>query len=273
VAIKLIILKILGLIQFYKYHGAGNDFILIDARKKSFKPLSEEDIHQLCDRHFGIGADGLMLLLSSKEHDFRMKYYNSDGREGTMCGNGGRCITAFAHKLGIVKKEYRFEAIDGIHNSYYTSDDKISLKMNDVSEITKYPDGIFVDTGSPHFVLVNDSPHDADMIEYGKKYRHHKRFGKGGTNVNAVSFKKNKITIATFERGVENETLACGTGAVAAAVAIAEITGKTEPEYLIKAKGGNLSVKLKKDKNGIYSEIHLTGPAEFVFEGIMKILH
>lgn len=253
--------------HFHKYHGAGNDFILIDARKKGFRSFSEEDIRLLCDRHLGIGADGLMLLLSSKEHDFRMRYYNSDGREGTMCGNGGRCITAFARKMGIIKKEYSFEAIDGIHYSHYNDEGSISLKMNDVSLVKKFPDGIFTDTGSPHFVFFHDSPHKADMIEFGKKYRYDKRFGRGGTNVNAVSFRKNRITIATFERGVENETLSCGTGAVAAVVAVAEITGKTEPEYHIIAKGGELSVKIIKIKKSRYTGIYLTGPAEFVFEG------
>lgn len=253
--------------HFHKYHGAGNDFILTDARKKGFKSLSEDYIRRLCDRHIGIGADGLMLLLSSKEHDFRMRYYNSDGREGTMCGNGGRCITTFARKMGINKKEYRFEAIDGIHYSHYNDDGSISLKMNEVLLVTKFSDGIFTDTGSPHFVFVHDSPHKADMIKYGEKYRYDKRFGKGGTNVNAISFRKNNITIATFERGVENETLSCGTGSVAAAVAVSEITGKTEPVYNIIAKGGILSVKLKQIKKGKYSGIYLTGQAEFIFEG------
>jgi len=240
---------------------------MIDGREKGFRSLSETDIYRLCDRHFGIGADGLMILLKSKDHDFRMKYYNSDGREGTMCGNGGRCITAFAKMSGIIKNEYSFEAIDGIHFSKYNSNGTISLKMNDVSSITRYSDGIFTNTGSPHFVFLHRSPHMTDMVKLGIKHRYEKRFGKGGTNVNAISYINNIITIATFERGVEAETLSCGTGSVAAALAVSELSGRAEKEYIIRAKGGELNVKFRKNRNGKYTDIYLTGPAEFVFEG------
>jgi len=259
-------------LQFHKYHGAGNDFILVDARSDASISLSEQGINKICDRHFGIGADGLMLLLPSEEFDFRMKYFNSDGREGTMCGNGGRCITAFAKSLGINKHNFKFEAIDGVHYSEYLLDNSISLKMNDVKIVRRFPDGVFCDTGSPHFVFLHPSPHKADMADYGKTFRFDSRFGSGGANVNAISFNENNITIATYERGVEAETLSCGTGAVAAAIAVSAISEKTFDEYLVNAKGGLLSVKLKQDKEGNYFNIFLSGPAEFIFKGEILIL-
>lgn len=258
-------------IHFHKYHGAGNDFILIDARASSFMVPPENFIRKMCDRHFGIGADGLMLLMPSASYDFSMKYYNSDGREGSMCGNGGRCITAFARKCGIVKKNYVFEAIDGIHNAEFTSETTISLRMNDITEMKILDDGIFVNTGSPHFILLHDDPHRADMNLFGKKYRYDSRFGEGGANINLISYNRNQITIATFERGVEAETLACGTGAVAAAAAVALKNSEQYNEYQISAKGGRLTVKLM--QTGItFSDVFLSGPAEFVFEGEMLFL-
>lgn len=253
-------------IHFQKYHGAGNDFILIDARDPSVVALPEYFIRKLCDRHFGIGADGLMLLYPSASYDFAMKYYNSDGLEGSMCGNGGRCITAFARKCGIVRQEYTFEAIDGIHTAAFISDDLVSLRMNDVTQISILDDGYFIHTGSPHFVMKHNDPHQQDMSFFGKKYRYDKRLGSGGANINLISYHRNEITIATFERGVEAETLACGTGAVAAAVAVALMDTDTHNEYHVRAKGGRLTVKLTR-KNNMFSDVFLTGPAEFVFEG------
>lgn len=259
-------------IHFQKYHGAGNDFIMADARNSSFIIPGEEFIRKMCDRHFGIGADGIMFLQSSPDNDFRMKYFNSDGREGTMCGNGGRCIVAFARHCGIIKDHYAFEAIDGIHTATYTPDGNICLKMNGVSDIVHFPDGIFADTGSPHFIIAHPSPHQEDMNVWGKKYRYDTRFGQGGANVNLIYSEGNTITIATFERGVEAETLACGTGAVAAAIAVAETSDEIHSEYAVKAKGGQLHVHLKKESGGSYSDIYLTGPAEFVFSGEILFL-
>lgn len=256
--------------QFYKYHGAGNDFILIDSRD-SDPGLNESQVARLCDRHFGIGADGLMLLLPSSGYDFRMRYYNSDGREGTMCGNGGRCITAFARDRGMVNDRYAFEAIDGIHHSWFEKDGTISLGMNNVSHILRFSDGFFIDTGSPHFVMEHPDPHAADMTEMGSKYRHDPRFGSGGANINLVRAEKNRIVIATFERGVEAETLACGTGSVAAAIAAAEKNGNGFGQYVIEAKGGQLAVHLKKEGDS-YISVVLSGPAAFVYSGEIVIL-
>jgi len=254
-------------LHFYKYEGCGNDFILFDNRKKDIS-LNTEQIKQLCDRHFGIGADGLMLLENLEGYDFKMVYYNSDGNQSSMCGNGGRCITAFAKRLSIIKNEARFMAIDGEHISIIEKE-IISLKMNDVSKIETYSDYFFLNTGSPHVVKWVKNIEDYKVFDEGKKIRYSEPFNsKGGTNVNFVELKNGKLYIRTYERGVENETLACGTGVTAAALVEALATKSTQPDFFdVVSMGGNLSVAYKKHADNSFTDIWLKGPAHFVFEG------
>ena len=203
-------------IQFYKYHGTGNDFILIDNRKKEIN-LDTHQIAMLCDRHFGIGADGLMMLENAAGYDFRMVYYNSDGNESTMCGNGGRCITAFAHKLGLIENHASFVAIDGVHHAKINADKNISLDMIDVTNIEHYEDHLILNTGSPHYITWVKDTDKVDVFYEGRKIRNHERFQPKGININFVQRLNDGIKVRTYERGVENETLSCGTGVTAAA--------------------------------------------------------
>ncbi len=252
------------ILKFEKYHGAGNDFIIINKDDLSSE-LSNIAIKILCDRRFGIGADGLLLLNKSDKYDFEMTYYNSDGYEGTMCGNGGRCISYYAFRHKIASTKMTFKAIDGIHNAEIL-DNKVSLSMNDVSEIIKYEDGYFLDTGSPHFVKFVNNITTLNVPQAGVSLADDLRFAPERTNVNFVEYTKTVSQIATFERGVEDETLACGTGTVASAIAIS--IEKKLKDNLIKmqAKGGKLEVSFKKENNK-FTDIKLIGPAEFVFSG------
>ena len=259
-------------ISFEKHHGAGNDFIMIDARILDENLFSKKTVKFLCDRHFGIGADGLILLMKDSKTDFRMKYFNADGIEGTMCGNGGRCIGFFASRLGIIQKKTNFVGIDGNHTAILNEDGSISLKMSDVSDIKKLNDGFLVETGSRHFVKFVDEVGRINVEETGKNLRHDNRFGEEGSNVNFVQLtESNHFLIRTFERGVEAETLACGTGTVAAAISsyIEFPTDKTS--YRIKAPGGNLSVDFKEDDKAYFRDIWLTGPVKYVFSGEIEI--
>lgn len=260
------------LIDFHKYHGAGNDFIIIDARKSDQKAFTQAIVRQFCHRHFGIGGDGLILLQSSDIADFHMKYFNADGKEGTMCGNGGRCISAFAKDSGIVKEsEIEFTGIDGMHRAVFRDNGEVSLKMTDVSEIRNLDDGYFLDTGSPHFVTFVDSVREIDVNNTGRKLRHDNRFGPDGANINFISSQSDRIDIRTFERGVENETLACGTGCVAAAIS-AQFHSKSDNfSFILNAEGGVLRVDFEVNNNGNYQNIWLTGPARFVFRGSIII--
>ena len=252
---------------FFKYHGAGNDFILIDNRTQNIH-LSEQQIAQLCHRRFGIGADGLMFLESDKSSDFKMKYYNSDGKEGSMCGNGGRCIVAFAHEIGIRKEHYHFMASDGLHEAVLDKTE-VNLKMIDVTDIQKLDSDWFLNTGSPHAIEIVDNINSINVEKQGEKLRHDPRFGEKGTNVNFIEVHQNHLKIRTYERGVEAETLACGTGAVASAI----IANQLYPQYKkfnLKALGGNLEVSFEKTDSA-YSNIWLKGPAVKVFEGRINI--
>lgn len=260
------------LIEFLKYHGAGNDFILIDNRTEQYNNLSEEDINKLCDRNFGIGADGLMLLGESENHDFTMKYFNSDGKESTMCGNGGRCIVLFAHHLGIIKESTIFTAIDGVHEAKLISPEIISIKMSDVSNIRKKGDVFVIDTGSPHHVEFRSNISEIDVLFEARKIRYNNEYSKDGINVNFVEIKDNHIFSRTYERGVENETLACGTGAVA--IAIAHHVKNEEiknGKYDINALGGKLMVAFETLNNNVFTNIILTGPVKKVFQGSINL--
>ncbi len=250
-------------LHFYKYHGAGNDFVIINNLEQKIN-LTQEQIKFLCDRHFGIGADGFMELMPSDKYDFAMKYYNSDGAEGTMCGNGGRCIVAFAKETGLIGTTTEFEAIDGIHKAILHSSDDIELKMNNVSDYKINENKFIADTGSPHIVIFTENLDDIDVVTEGRKIRYSDEFPEG-INVNFVELKNGQIFMRTYERGVEDETLACGTGTVATALAANVLFGITPPVN-ITARGGKLSVKFNKKDKG-FSDIWLRGPATFVFEG------
>ena len=257
-------------INFYKYHGAGNDFILINEYHKKIH-FDADEIHWLCDRHFGVGADGLISILPSAEADFDMKYYNADGHVGSMCGNGGRCAALFAVHQGLSSKEIRFTASDGPHAAHVlnaANNGEVLLQMSDVKTIEFHNDHYFIDTGSPHYISFRENIDRLDLEREAKPIRWDYRTA--GTNVNFVEDKQGKYIIRTFERGVEAETLACGTGITAAAIAIAEKNNWQKATVPLQSSGGKLEVSLEK-KGSIYTNIWLKGPAEKVFEGITEI--
>jgi diaminopimelate epimerase len=256
--------------QFYKYQGAGNDFIIIDNRHKLFDVKNASLIEFLCHRRFGIGADGLIVLEKSNEYDFGMKYFNSDGFEASMCGNGGRCIVSFARKLGIIGKETIFEAADGAHQAFISDDGQVRLQMIDVQEVVSYVDGYYLNTGVPHFVHFVDDLKHIDVDIEGRQLRFDARFQPEGANVNFVKQNGNNLTVYTYERGVESETLACGTGITASALSAAFKTGKHEGAYKVAAKGGELEVSFKRDDEK-FIHIWLKGPAVMVFQGSINI--
>lgn len=256
-------------ITFYKYQGTGNDFIMIDNRDKVFDRTDQKDIAFLCDRRFGIGADGLILLENHPTCDFKMVYYNSDGNESTMCGNGGRCITAFANFLGIIDNQAEFEAIDGRHQAEIDGD-QVSLQMGNVDQVQNNESYVFLDTGSPHHVELAKNLYDLDVKQLGHSIRYSDQYGKEGTNVNFVEpIDAENYRVRTYERGVENETLSCGTGVTAVALAMNYI-GETEKNLLtLHTPGGQLKVKFRKTPQG-FSDIWLIGPAKQVFKGLIE---
>lgn len=256
-------------IRFNKYQGAGNDFIIIDNRKGITDPEDSELIKHLCDRHRGIGADGLILIYEHDEHDFEMKYFNSDGREGSMCGNGGRCAAAFAEKSGISKKKNTFLAADGVHYSKI-SDNMISISLRDTAPPSDIRGNHFIDTGSPHYITyVSDLDH-VDVPLQGRQARYSESFAPGGTNVNFVEQTDEGICVRTYERGVEAETLSCGTGVTAAAISSQWDKGEGSYKVKVNTRGGILSVSFEIKKT-IITNICLSGPAEFVFSGMIDI--
>jgi len=252
--------------KFYKYQGTGNDFIIIDNRQNNID-LSEKQIHFICDRRFGIGADGLMLLNKHKELDFSMKYFNSDGKESTMCGNGGRCLVEFSRKLGIIKNETKFQAIDGEHMAIINKDNTISLRMNDVLNVNLVNSNYYLNTGSPHYVTFKENIDKIDVYNRGREIRYSAEFEPDGTNVNFVEFENDKIFVRTYERGVEDETLSCGTGVTASAISASIHTKSDKNSYDILTKGGKLKVSFRKIAKNKFTDIWLTGPANLVFEG------
>ena len=259
------------MISFIKYHGTGNDFILIDDRKTLLE-LKSEAIRKMCDRHFGIGADGLIQLRDKKGYDFEMLYFNSDGQTGSMCGNGGRCATAFAHSLGLIQNHAKFIAFDGAHEAKIISQKPyiVNLHMNDVMDIEINNEFIYMNTGSPHYVCFIDNVNEADVFNEGKKIRYNGRFKKEGVNVNFVMEKDGALHVRTYERGVEDETLSCGTGVTASVIA-SVISGKNiSSGCVIHTPGGELTVYF--NQNGkTFSNIWLEGEAEKVFGGTMSV--
>lgn len=254
---------------FYKYQGTGNDFIILDNRQDIFPKKNNSMISSLCDRHFGIGADGLILLENDTTSDFKMVYYNADGNESTMCGNGGRCIVAFAKKLHLINKKTKFLAIDGIHQAEI-NDTTISLHMMNVNNVKVFENYIFTDTGSPHHIEMVTNLDDFPVIKQAKSIIRN-LYKKEGCNINFVEQTTNHtFKIRTYERGVENETLACGTGATAVAIAMHTIHKSTRNNIKLSVIGGDLDVCFN-ENNGLYTNIILSGPAEFVFQGTIKL--
>ncbi len=252
--------------QFTKYQGTGNDFVIIDDRNAQFPIDNTALIARMCDRKFGIGADGLILLRNHADYDFQMIYFNADGRESSMCGNGGRCIVAFAHQLQIIDNQTIFLAIDGEHEARI-SGQTVELKMSDVRQ-TESGEGFYtLNTGSPHYIKFVDSISEVDVFTDGKKIRNSEPFKADGINVNFVEPTTNGIRVATYERGVEDETLSCGTGVTAAALAYYLENGYSVGHAIsVETKGGNLEVRFQPNEEG-FSEIWLCGAAVWVFEG------
>ncbi len=254
-------------LQFYKYQGTGNDFVMVDNRQLFFPKTDTLLIEKLCDRRFGVGADGLILLENDSETNFRMIYYNSDGNESSMCGNGGRSIVAFAQKLGVISNKTTFIATDGLHHATIDEDGIVSLQMKDVDDIKIEPDYVFLNTGSPHHVVLIDDLEHYDIKESGAKIRYSDLYGKEGSNVNFVKqIAENQYAVRTYERGVEDETLSCGTGVTAVAIAMHSTGKSTSNEINLDVQGGKLKVSFE-NKNNSYKKVHLIGPATFVFEG------
>ncbi|MEL6140510.1 MAG: diaminopimelate epimerase [Bacteroidota bacterium] len=260
--------------HFTKYQGAGNDFILIDARESLPVELTDHTrIAKLCDRHFGIGADGLMLLRHAKGYDFEMLYYNSDGRPSTMCGNGGRCIVSFAKELGIDRPLYHFLAVDGPHQAEILPDGHISLGMTDVMAIQRMGSDYVLDTGSPHYVSYVTDCQSINVIEAARAIRYNAPFKEKGINVNFVEINDQGLALRTYERGVENETLACGTGVTAAAITLAiedDLAIGAPFDYPVSARGGELRVSGRRTEAG-FIDLRLVGPAEKVFVGTVEV--
>lgn len=257
-------------IQFYKYQGAGNDFVIVDDRDLSFDANNQDLINRICDRRFGIGGDGLMLLQNSEGYDFRMVYFNSDGKEGSMCGNGGRCLVRFAHDLGVIEQKTTFIAVDGPHEAALDEQGLVHLKMIDVNEIQKKETDFFMNTGSPHYVsFVNDLEH-MDVFQKGKAIRYNDEYKAEGTNVNFCEVKGHAdLMVRTYERGVEDETLACGTGVTAVALAYA-LQFNLDEKINIKVLGGDLAVSYTKSEQA-FTDVFLIGPAKFVFKGMLNV--
>lgn len=259
------------LLDFYKYQGTGNDFVMIDNRSLFFPKEDVALIERLCDRRFGIGADGLILLENDKDTDFRMVYYNSDGNESSMCGNGGRCLVAFAKQLNVIDNATTFIATDGLHHATVAEDGLVSLQMIDVNELKITPEFSFLNTGSPHHVQIVDDLENYNVKENGAAIRYSDLYGKAGSNVNFVSqINEDTFAVRTYERGVEDETLACGTGVTAVAIAM-NATGVTYANAIhLNVEGGKLEVSFNQ-VGSQYTNVFLKGPAKFVFKGQIEI--
>jgi len=258
---------------FYKYQGTGNDFVFIDNREDFFPKNDVKLIEKLCDRRFGIGADGLILLENDPQADFRMVYYNSDGNQSSMCGNGGRCIVAFAKSLGLISNETTFIATDGLHYASILENGDVSLQMKDVDTVKIESGYTFLNTGSPHHVMLVDKLDNFDVKGKGAEIRYSGLYGKAGSNVNFVNqVSEDHFRLRTYERGVEDETFSCGTGATAAAIAMNAI-GKTNSHVVhLDVEGGQLEVSFDKVNDGAsYANVFLKGPATFVFQGEIDI--
>lgn len=250
---------------FYKYQGTGNDFVIIDDREKTF-PIDKKLIYNICHRRFGIGADGFMLLQNDANSDFLMNYFNSDGNESTMCGNGGRCLVQFAHDIKAIGTSTTFNAVDGLHEAQI-SPEVVSLKMIDVTDVETAENHSFLNTGSPHHIEFVEDIDAVDVFNQGRKIRYGSPYFEEGANVNFVQkIDEETLWVRTYERGVEDETYSCGTGVTAAAIASYQKGLMQKLPIKIKTLGGNLAVNFEKTANG-FTNVHLIGPATFVCKG------
>ncbi len=256
-------------ISFFKYQGTGNDFVIIDDRAGKLN-LSEKQVNDICNRRFGVGADGLMLLQSAEGYDFKMKYYNADGKEGSMCGNGGRCLVQFAFDSGIKKEKYLFIAVDGEHEATFGEHGWVQLKMKNVDDITTHHGDSILDTGSPHYVKLVANLSSYDVVEKGREIRNSEQFVTHGINVNFVEQLPRKLVVRTYERGVEDETFSCGTGVTASALVFAHNENGFN-RVDIQTQGGQLAVEFDKIGDHSFENIWLCGPAKFVFNGALTI--
>jgi diaminopimelate epimerase len=258
-------------IDFYKYQGTGNDFVILDNRTKKYDDLTSRQVKHICHRRFGIGADGLMLLSNRESYDFEMLYFNADGNESSMCGNGGRCLVKFASHQGMHKSTYRFIAIDGPHEAEIDMHGIVRLKMQDVAAVEQHASYALLNTGSPHFVKFASNVEDIDVVQTGREIRYSKQFEKDGINVNFVeTIDEDSIFVRTYERGVEDETMSCGTGVTAAALLNAH-NDRGFNRVEVKTPGGNLSVEFNKIDDDHFENIWLCGPAELVYKGEIEI--
>ncbi|MGR3810490.1 diaminopimelate epimerase [Jiulongibacter sp. NS-SX5] len=254
------------MLKFFKYQGTGNDFVMIDDRD-GLVNLSEEQVAFICSRRFGVGSDGLIILRNDEEYDFKMVYYNADGREGSMCGNGGRCTVKFASDLGIFEKSTTFIAVDGPHDAEVIGD-TIKLKMSDTGKMSERNGDHFYDTGSPHVVIYQEQLDELDVKKVGAEIRYNEYWTQaGGTNVNFVELlSPDEIKVRTYERGVEDETYSCGTGVTACALDAGTLKGLKSP-VKIQTKGGQLSVSFTQKDDETFTDLWLEGPAKSVFKG------
>ena len=256
-------------INFDKYHGCGNDFIIVDNLSNTFPKDSENQIKKFCNRRFGIGADGLILVNHNDKFPIEMIYYNSDGKISTMCGNGGRCFMHYCYNNDIIKNKSEFLACDGVHYGV-VNDDYVKVSMSDVNGYKKYNDYLFLNTGSPHLVKCVNDVSSFDLINISRNIQKINQFDKG-VNVNLVSRKNDDLyQIRTYERGVEEETLSCGTGAVASALALNILSLVNSKTVNLDTKGGLLTVDFHKS-NSKYTDIHLSGKVKKVFTGIIEL--
>ena len=258
-------------VEFYKYQGTGNDFVILENRDNRYSNLTTEQVKFICNRRFGIGADGLMLLSKHAELDFEMTYFNADGNQSSMCGNGGRCLVQFAKNQGMHKSTYQFIAIDGKHEADIDMQHIVRLKMQDVNKVEYHSGYAVLNTGSPHFVKFANNVEDIDVVETGRNIRYSKQFEKEGINVNFVeTTDEDGIFVRTYERGVEDETLSCGTGVTASALMNAH-NEKGFNRVEVKTPGGHLSVEYNKIDEEHFDNIWLCGLAEFVYKGEIEI--
>ena len=258
--------------SFKKYQGTGNDFVIIDNRNDLFDKTNLETIQFICNRKFGVGSDGLILIENHDEYDFNMVFFNPDGSQ-SFCGNGSRCAVQFAYDLRIIKKEHtEFISTDGWHEAHVLGENIVKLKMNDVTKINSQSDFDFMNTGSPHYVAFKTNLSQLDMLTEGSKIRYAKEYDSiGGTNVNFIEKNNTNYQVRTYERGVENETLSCGTGVTACALSIAIKNNIPSGEVEIETNGGNLIVEFNKIDNTKFDNIWLQGPATFVYDGVISI--
>jgi diaminopimelate epimerase len=259
------------ILTFFKYQGTGNDFVIFDNREKQVPELTTKQIKRICDRRFGIGADGLMMLDKKDGYDFEMIYYNADGKESSMCGNGGRCLVKFAWHMGIHKNVYHFLAVDGEHAAEIELNGRVKLKMTDVEKVEQHSQYSILNTGSPHYVKYESNVADIDVVGKGREIRNSKYFIEEGINVNFVEpLDQDGIYVRTYERGVEDETYSCGTGVTAAALMSAHNdNGFNRVE--VKTQGGHLSVEFDKVDDDHFTNIWLCGPAELVYKGVIEL--